>query len=338
MASLDVLVEKLEKSLYQNTIDERILPEKEILEDPQKFFEWFGGVKHPRKRDEHGFPIIAKQLTWYQYEFAKMENAVMLKTNKAGVTSGEAITGDFRTRLLPQCAGGDCLLVGQNQFMADQHLLDLKRDILNSENARKWMITSPEKYGLKEEKSKMRMLYVYNPYEPDRPSRIISIGFSESLAYSWKNVNRIHISDPAQISRTEQTQFFSALYSRLSNTEGQIKIEGVAGSRSGYFWDLCRKLFKIEDRYQEEKDFMEQNIEEDDKILSSFKTMRITADDVVNVGLMTVEWLEKMRGILSESEFRRIYYTEFTQNEGAIFGDFKKGVHESLGLETVCKV
>jgi hypothetical protein len=268
-----------------------------------------------------------------------MKRGVMLKTNKAGVTTSEAITGDFRTRLIPESAGYDVLLVGQNQFMADQHLLDLKRDILNSKTARPFMITNPQAFGLKEEKSKMRMLYVYNPYRPEKPSRIISMGFSEALAYSWKNVNRLHISDPGQIARTQQLQFFSALYSRLSNTEGDIKIEGVAGYRKGYFWDLCRKLFHLEDAYEEQKDFedperqAELNIEDEANIASSFETIRITADDAIKAEIMTPQWLEYMRGILPKEEFMRIYYTIFAQPEGAVFGDWKRGDHEALGLD-----
>jgi hypothetical protein len=315
------------------------LPDTDTLKDPQKFFAWFGGVPHPKKRNDDGFPIIVTELADYQYRFALMKRGVMLKTNKAGVTTSEAITGDFRTRLLPESAGFDCLLVGQNQFMADQHLLDLKRAILQSETARPFMITNPQTVGLREEKSKMRMLYVLNPYNPTKPSRIISIGFSEALAYSWKNVNSLHISDPGQINRTQQLQFFSALYSRLSNTEGDIKIEGVAGEKRGYFWDLCRKLFKIDDAMEDERDILdperqqELDIEDTANIASSFEKMIVTADDAIRAEIMTREWLEYMRTILPPEEFMRIYYCKFAQPEGAIFGDFKIGEHEPLGLD-----
>ncbi len=69
----------------------------------------------------------------------------------------------------------------------------------------------------------------WEPIEPENPSRIISIGFYESLAYSWEKVDRLHMSDPGQNSWKDQISFFSGLYSRLSNTEDDIKIEGVAG-------------------------------------------------------------------------------------------------------------
>jgi len=322
----------------ENNEKDRKLPDLTTLKDPQLFFEWFGGLLHPKLRDENGYPVKVVKLAWYQDKFARMKRAVMLKNNKAGVTSSEAICGDFRTRLLPESAGFDCLLVGQNQFMADQHLLDLKRDILNSENAKGWMITNPQKLGLKEEKSKSRMLYIHNPYNPKKPSRIIAIGFSEALAYSWKNVNRLHISDPGQNTRKNQVQFFSGLYSRLSNTEGEIKIEGVAGERNGYFYNLCRKLFHLEDKYQDEQDFLdpERELIADKEVQSmetSFETIEIDADDSVEAGIISREWLEYMKGVLSHDEFMRIYYHVFSNPEGAIFGDWKFGDHESLGLE-----
>jgi hypothetical protein len=315
------------------------LPSDKILNDIQNFFKWSGGLPHPRLRDNRGFPIRVLKLAWYQEQFAKMDRGVMLASNKIGKTMSESID-TVRTRMTPSSAGFDSLLVGQTQFMADQHLLDLKRFMLQSDTLRPFMITNPQNTGLKEEKSKMRMLYIYNPYQPEKPSRIISLGFSEALAYSWKNINRLQISDPGQITRTEQTAFFSALYSRLSNTEGQIKIEGVAGERRGYFWELCKKLFKIEDDLEDEKDFidperiLEKEIETDaQNIINSFQTIRVNADEAVKAGVISQKWLDYAMTIMSHEEFMRIYYTVFKKPEGALFGKWAKGEHQPLGLD-----
>ena len=62
-----------------------------------------------------------------------MKRAVWLGSNKIAKTKGELIN-DIRSRLLPEHAGFDMLLVGQNQMMADEHLL----------NAKKWMLSSPK--------------------------------------------------------------------------------------------------------------------------------------------------------------------------------------------------
>ena len=311
---------------------------KDILYDFAKFWKYADCIIHPRLRDSEGYPLKVEKPAQYQIDFANMNRAVMLKGNKAGVTTSEAMNS-FRTRLMPEYAGFDCLLVGQNQFMADQHLLDLKRMVLQSPTCGQYLITRPDKrFQLPEQKSKMREMYVENPYDPARPSRIIAIGFSESLAYSWKNVNRLHISDPAMMGRRDQTSFFSALYSRLSNTEGQIKIEGVAGQRIGYFWDLCRKLFHLEDSFEEERDMldpdraMELEIA-DEGMIGSFETMFVTADDVVKEGLISKEWLEYMKGLLGHDEFMRIYYGVFAKPQGTIFGDWTVGEHKPLGLD-----
>jgi len=108
-----------------------VLPPEDILRDYNKFFAYGGGVLHPRKRDKYKRPIRILKPAWYQTKFASYDRAVLLASNKIGKTMGEEIE-DFRTRLLPEYAGFDCLLVGQNQFMADEHLLDLKKWVINS--------------------------------------------------------------------------------------------------------------------------------------------------------------------------------------------------------------
>lgn len=269
-----------------------------------------------------------------------MSRAVLLGSNKLAKTKGELIR-DIQTRLWPEHAGFDMLLVAQNQFMADQHLLNAKKWMLQSPTLSQFLIVRPEnRFRLPEEKSKMKMMYIENPYDSDNPSRIISIGFSESLAYSWEKVDRLHISDPGQNSRKNQMQFFSGLYSRLSNTEGDIKIEGVAGERQGYFYELCRKLFPdIDDEQEINDDIMdpdrneELQMEEMQTMASSFESMRLTADDGVKVGIITRAWLKYMKGILPHDEFMRIYYTKFTRQSGTIFDSVKKGKHEPLGAQ-----
>ena len=294
---------------------------------------------HPRLRDKENRPLRVLKPFWYQTKFAEMKRAVWLGSNKLAKTKGELIR-DIQTRLWPEHAGFDMLLVGQNQTMADEHLLNAKKWMLQSPTLKPFLIIRPDqRFRLREEKSKMKMMYIENPYEPENPSRIISIGFAESLAYSWEKIDRLHISDPGQNSRRNQISFFSGLYSRLSNTEGDIKIEGVAGKRSGYFYELCRKLFpnQMEDDYEEEQDILdpdrgrELEMEEMHTMASSFDKLFLTADDGVKVGIITKAWLAYMKGILPYEEFLRIYYCKFSKQEGAIFDTVKIGEHDALG-------
>ena len=320
-----------------------ILPKKEILLDYEKFFTWAGGVLHPRLRDANQRPLRILKPFWYQTKFANMKRAVMLGSNKLAKTKGELIN-DIRTRLLPEHAGFDMLLVGQNQTMADEHLLNAKKWMLGSENLRDFLIVRPEnRFRLREEKSKMKIMYIENPYEPENPSRIISIGFAESLAYSWEKIDRIHVSDPGQNSRKNQMSFFSGLYSRLSNTEGDIKIEGVASQRQGYFWELCRKLFpdKVNDEYEDFEELLdpdkgrEMEMEEFQDMSKSFEKLFLTADDGLKVGIITKSWLDYARGIMPYEEFLRIYYCKFTKQEGHILDDIKTGEHSPLGAQNI---
>lgn len=315
------------------------LPSEDILKDYEKFFTWAGGVLHPRLRDKNKRPIRILKPFWYQTKFANMKRAVWLGSNKLAKTKGELIN-DIRTRLLPEHAGFDMLLVGQTQTMADEHLLNAKKWMLQSPTLKDFLITRPERrFRLPEEKSKMKMMYIENPYEPENPSRIISIGFAESLAYSWEKIDRLHISDPGQNSRKNQISFFAGLFSRLSNTEGDIKIEGVASKRTGYFWDLCRKLFpeELADDYEDTEDLLdpdrgrELEMEEMNTMSTSFQKMFLTADDGMKVGIITKDWLDYAKGIMPYEEYLRIYYCKFSKPEGTIFDDVQVGEHEALG-------
>jgi len=320
-----------------------VLPPDDILRDYEKFFAWAGGVLHPRLRDKDGRPIRILKPFWYQTKFAEMSRAVWLGSNKIAKTKGELIR-DIQTRLWPEHAGFDMLLVGQTQTMADEHLLNAKKWMLGSPTLRPFLITRPDqRFRLPEEKSKMKMMYIENPYEPDNPSRIISIGFAESLAYSWEKIDRLHISDPGQNSRKNQVTFFSGLYSRLTNTEGDIKIEGVASQRSGYFWELCRKLFpeQLQDEYEDTEDLLdpdrgrELEMEEMQSMSSSFDKLFITADEGLKVGIITRTWLDYIKGILPHDEFMRIYYCIFTKPSGTIFDNITTGDYEPLGVEAI---
>jgi len=320
-----------------------VLPPDDILRDYEKFFKWAGGVLHPRLRDKDGRPVRILKPFWFQTKFAEMNRAVWLGSNKIAKTKGELIR-DIQTRLWPEHAGFDMLLVGQNQTMADEHLLNAKKWMLSSPTLRPFFVTKPDKrFKLPEQKSKMRQMFIENPYDPENPSRIIAIGFAESLAYSWERIDRLHISDPGQNSRKNQISFFSGLYSRLTNTEGDIKIEGVASQRHGYFWELCRKLFpeQLQDEYEDTEDLLdpdrgrELEMEEMQSMSTSFDKMFITADEGLKVGIITKKWLDYMKGITPYDEFMRIYYCIFTKPSGTIFEDITMGDYEPLNVEAI---
>lgn len=303
-----------------------------IPRDPQMFLDHFGGLTHPRDRDENGLPVRVTRFTSYQIQFWHMNYGVMLKTNKAGVTTSESL-GDFHSRLLPEWAGFDCLIVAQTQKMANEHVLDLKKLVMNSRNYSQFLIKRPDFEELKEEKTKVGVMYVRNPYNPQRKSRIIGIGGSEAMAYSWKNINRLHITDPSLLKMKKQDDFFAGLFSRLANTNGQIKIEGVPKYRTGWFWKMCKTLFKIEDQFEDSlTDEEKARLSEDDipdDIINVFDKIFVTIDDAVREGVISADFREKMRRVMSPAKYRQTFMGEFARPEGAVFGSFPIGGHEA---------
>jgi hypothetical protein len=69
-------------------------------------------------------------------------------------------------------------------------------------------------------------IFIHNPDNPHKPTRIIGLGGSISGSiWSWKEVAHIHVSDLAAGSRIDDAEVFGAAFSRLENTNGTMLIE-----------------------------------------------------------------------------------------------------------------
>ena len=293
------------------------------------FYDDFGGIEHDHDRDKKtNLPTKVKQLAPYQIRFANLNYGFMLKGNKVGMTTSELLC-DFWTRLLPQYAGFDCLLCASKTEIANDLLMKLKTLVNNSKKYSQFLIKSPEHMDFKEEKSKVGVMYIANPYNPKQKSRIIAIGNSASSVYSRMRVNRIHITDPSRLIIKNQDDYFSGLFSRISNTGGQIKIEGVPGKdRVGWFWKMSKVLFDLEDRFEDSKvgtthEWSEENNDQEYEIPQSitkiFSAMRVTINDAVKYNVTPASSREKMRDSLPAAEYRRTCMGEFPLSRGAVF-------------------
>ena len=172
---------------------------KDIPDNFAEFFQDFGGLEHdfeidPETKAHKNVP----QLTPYQLHFASLDYGFMIKSNKIGMTTSEMLC-DFWTRLQPQWAGFDCLLCASKIEIANELLMHLKTLVNNSPKYRKYLIKAPDKMDFSEERSKVGVMYIENPYNPKRKSRIIAIGNSPTSVYSRMRVNRIHITDPSRL-------------------------------------------------------------------------------------------------------------------------------------------
>lgn len=224
----------------------------EIPRDEAEFYDHFGHLSHDYKRGPDGLPTKVNKLTWYQLKFMRMNVGICLKGNKMGVTISEMLK-DFQTRLLPESAGFDCLIVASKQEIANELVMKLKKLVAQSKNYSQFLIKRPDFMEFKEEKTKVGVMVVANPYQPARKNRIFAVGGSLSSVYSRMGINRIHVTDPALLKMKKQDDFFAGLLSRLANSGGQIKIEGVPLYRTGWFWKMCKVLFHIEDAFEDSR-------------------------------------------------------------------------------------
>ena len=275
---------------------DKIDPTKVIPLDPQEFYEDFGYLIHPNT----GEPVT--KLTDYQYEIwnAKYTHKyrAVFKSQKVGLSTS-VLLEDFQSSLT-DCLGFDILVVAQTQYHANEHLRTLKQLILNSDTYRKYLITSPADMILREEKTKVGAAFIKNPYNHYRPSRIIAVGFSEAALWSFKNVKRIHLSDPTVAKAIDDSEIFGAMFSRLANTGGSMIIETPPRKPTGTCFQIYDKHYK-------------QGLEPD-----KWKIFIVKAQQAVENGLISQQFLEDEKIRLGPL-YPQFYEAEFISVGGNIF-------------------
>lgn len=284
-----------------------------VPRDPQLFYKYFGLLPHPFKKDSNGRPLLSPNLAPYQVEAWKYPgNLLVIKSNKVGMTTSFSLE-DIQSRLLPEEAGSDLLLVAQNQEMANEHIRDLKNLMRNSETCSKYLIEKPDKGLMREESSKVSVAYIRNPYNAKMPSRIIGLGASEKSVFSWKRVNKIHMSDVSLINLNSQKDFFGGLYSRLANTNGVIKIETIPGGTFGEVYRIYLNFMreKLDVKMSVTKDVMDSFAEDTQQISTTFNVMEVNVDDGIKAGIVNLDYIAKQRIDLSQLEFDKLYNCKF---------------------------
>lgn len=277
--------------------------------DPQQFYQNIGLLEHPHTRQ----PV--KKLTSYQLEAwrdaFRYRYRLVVKSQKIGMTT-TSLMEDFQRCLLPiehslSCRGKEILLIAQTHAMAKEHLMTLQYMIMNSDKYRNYLILSAGEGNSSLEQTKATQLYIYNPTNPKKPTRIIALGPSAASIWSWKNVKHIHMSDVAAIeSRIDDAPIFGAAFSRLANTNGTMLIESPPRGQRGKVWDIYKaSKLKGDDVYEEAK----------------FKVREYSAQRAVDAGLITEEFLQAERvrlgplyGQYYECEFMNPYTSWYTQD------------------------
>jgi len=282
------------------------IADEPIPQDPAEFYQDFGKLIHPYTGQE------VQQLTEYQYNISSSpaRNNLVVKSQKVGITTS-VLLDDFRISLTPNKGRGrDILIVGQTDRHASEHLQTLKRMIVDSQKYRKYLITQSKELFFKEEKTKVGILYIKNPSNPFRPSRIIGLPPRESALWSWKNVYRIHMSDIAAANMLDDSGVFAAAFSRLANTNGEMVIESPPRGQRGKFYEL-HELYK-------------------DGHNADFKVWTVLAEDGKKAGLISQEFLDAERERLG-ALYPQYYGGSFLVATGNIFTEDEIAHAELLG-------
>ena len=274
-------------------------PSKEYIpDDPQEFYQDLGLITHPNT----GKPV--PQLTEYQKEVWKAKNhkyRLVVKSQKVGLSTSVLI--EVLQHALTDCKGYEILIIGQTADAAKEHLYTLRNMMRNSTKYAKYLITTQQENLSRDEATKATIMYLVNPDNPSKPTRIIAKGPDEQGIWSWKSVKFIMISDITVTKKVDYSETINAAMTRLANTNGSIIIETPPRSPMGKVYDIYKQSLLETDRTSPE---------------GRFKVITVKASEAVQAGVITEEFLagEKVR---LGSQFAMYYEAEFKAGGGDIF-------------------
>lgn len=264
-----------------------------VYKDPHLFYLSFGKLVHPytKKLVDR---ITPYQLEWWQSIIDNKYN-IAIKSNKIGLST-ITLMALFQNCLLIDGAGNEKLVIAQTAQMAKEHLYTLRRLVLSSP-AYKWtMIMRPGKYLLKDEVTKVTQLFIHNPYDPSKPTRIIGLGASAASSVSWKNVDFIHVSDITKAS-IDYTEVMDGAFTRLAMSRGKFVIETIPRGPKGKIYSLWN------DAVAQKNDF---------------KYYKYPVEMAIAEGLVSQEFIDEERRRLGPF-FPEYYGAEFISVGGNVF-------------------
>lgn len=286
-----------------------------IPSDPEKFYQDFGLLKHPLTHQ----PV--KHLTPYQFQIwrdgFRYRYREVIKSQKVGLSTS-ALMEDFH-HSITNCRGQEILIISQSLDLAKDHLYTLRKMIRGSKKYSQFLIDKPNDFLLRDEVTKVMTLYIRNPDDPFKPTRIIGLGPRPGSIWSWKEVAHIHMSDIAAAPLIDDSEVFGAAFSRLANTNGTILIESPPRGPSG-------KLYEI---YENSK------LKKTNSLEGQFKIYEIPATMAVQAGLISQEFLDAeqqrlgpMYPMYYECDF---YNSSTTWYKPELF-DYDDEIGEQLGI------
>lgn len=270
------------------------IEQEDIPETAREFYHDFGRLRHQTTNE------IIQDLAPYQYNIwdCPAKTVLVDKCQKSGLTTSELLH-DFQ-QTISIGRGKDCLIVAQTQQHANEHIYTLKRAVADSEKYRKYLITSSRELFFREEQTKMSTIFVKNPDNPFRPSRIIGLTFRQQSLWSWKNAFRVHISDPAIAPVVDDAAVYAAAKGRLANTDGQMMIEGPPNGPRGKFYEWYEQYKDGHDPY--------------------FQVFLVIDEDAIKARVISKEFLDQQKKELGPL-YGQYYQGSFLAGIGNVFAE-----------------
>lgn len=287
---------------------------EEIPKDYEKFYSNVGYFVN-QKTNEYVTVLASHQIqTWADRWISKYR--LYLKSQKIGLST-MILLEDLHIALTVG-RGKEILIISQSKEKAKEHIQDLKKMIGNS-IYRDFLIDRAitEEELLKDERSKIDTIYLRNPADSNRPTKIIALGItSAGSLISFKRVCHIHMSDVTLADMTEERfqESFGGAFSRLANTDGSLVIECPPRGPSGPVFNI------VDDDDSLKQDGITVELEEGKKILtpSGFLVRKYTYQVGIDCGMITPEFIEKEKrrlGVL----FGMYYLADFYSTDQTWF-------------------
>ena len=275
-------------------------PVDNIPLNPQSFYQDLGLLRHPQTGEPVPKMTSYQEDVWRAGQFHKYR--LVIKSQKIGLTT--SVLDEVFQHAITDCKGYELIVLAQTLQHAREHLYTLRKRILSSQKYHAYLMTKYTEAVLRDEVTKVTALYIRNPDDPHRPTRIIGLGANEASLWSWKEVKFIHISDIAVVNKTDYSGVISAAMTRLATTSGSMVIESPPYGPSGMIYTIFKQslLGNPDDQNPE----------------SQFKVFQISAREAVAAGIIKQEFLDGERARLGHL-YPAYYECEFNVGFGNLF-------------------
>jgi len=279
-------------------IDKRLNMEQDsvgnvVYTDPHLFYQSFGYLVHPFTKQK------VVHLAPYQYEawldILNFKYNIFIKSNKIGLST-LALIALYQNCMLKDSAGAEKLVIAQTSKMAKEHLYTLRQLILSSDTFKNTLIMRPARYQLRDERTKATELFIQNPYNPSRPTRIIALGASAASSVSWKNVDFILVSDITKAS-IDYSEVIDGAFTRLAMSRGKFVIETIPRGPRGKVYALWQDCLAGK---------------------NDFKPHKYPVEMAIDAGLVSKEFIDEERRRLGPY-YNEYYGAEFISVGGNVF-------------------